>query len=55
MGRRAKATGNVPQLSSRSSEPIPELQDLLDLLGRTGISTVLLQQDVLRELLGRDG
>lgn len=32
MGRSAKATGNVPRLSRRSSEPISRLQDLLDLL-----------------------
>lgn len=38
----AKATRDVPQFSSRSSEPISEIQDLLYLVrGRTGISTVL--------------
>lgn len=33
IGRSAKATGNAPQLSSRSSEPVSELQDLLYLVG----------------------
>lgn len=38
----AKATGDAPQFSCRSSEPISEIQDLLYLVrGRTGISVVL--------------
>lgn len=38
----AKATGDAPQFSSRSSELVSAIEDLLYLVrGRTGISTVL--------------
>lgn len=54
--RSAKATRDEPQFSSRSSEPISEIRDLLYLVkGRTGISTELTRyaEGAAREMLPR--